>query len=157
MRHERRDHTLQPTALVHEVYLKLAAQRGDSWTGRAQFFAAASQAIRRILVNHAKARAADRRGGQYGRVSIEDTAGADVPSPDLLALDEALERLARLDPRQSRIVELRYFGGLSIDEVAELMGLSSRTVDGEWALARAWLRGEISRQTSRRTSQTEDE
>ena len=161
LRRERCDHTLQPTALVHEVYLRFARQRQDRWQSRGQFVAVASQMIRRVLVNHAKARGADRRGGDRRRVSFEEAPGADASGTaqsawvaptgtparglDLLALDEALEKLERLDARQGRIVELRFFGGLEIDEIAKVVGVSPRTVDGEWALARAWLRAELRR------------
>ena len=137
---ERPGHTLQATALVHEVYLRLAGQRKNRWEGRAQFFAAAAQMIRRILVNHEKARRAIKRGGAALRLDVEDHDLADRESGvDVLVLHDFLQRLAELDERQALIVELRFFAGLTIAEVAEVLDVSTRTVDGEWALARAWL------------------
>ncbi len=137
---ERRDHTLQPTALVHEAYVKLLDQRTTGWKDRLHFFSIAARIIRRILIDHARARQADKRGGEQTRVSLNDhevaTPGQDV---DLLALDEALAELARLDEQQARIVELRYFGGCTIDEIAEVLSVGKRTVDRNWQAARAWL------------------
>ncbi|MCW5756509.1 MAG: sigma-70 family RNA polymerase sigma factor [Phycisphaeraceae bacterium] len=137
---ERRDHTLQPTALVHEAYLKLIEQRSTDWNDRAHFFAVASRIIRRILVDHAREKNALKRGGGGQRVSLE---GVDAATPqadvDLVALDDALKELAELSERQARIVELRYFGGLTVPEVAAALGLGARTVDREWQAARAWL------------------
>ncbi len=144
MRQERPDHTLQPTALVHEAYLRLMEQRQIDWQSRAHFYAVAAQLMRRILVDHARARRAGKRGGSHHKVSLEEA--ADIrhhQSVDLIGLDDALERLARWDTRQSRIVELRFFGGLSIEETAEVLGVSTRTVKREWTVARAWLYGEL--------------
>lgn len=139
-RNERRDHTLQPTALVHEAYLKLINQQGIRWNDRSHFFAVAAKVMRHILVNHALARKAAKHGGQRGRTPLSQVVvAADTRSIDLIALDEALKKLATLDDRQSRIVELRFFGGLSNQEVAETLGVSLRTVEGEWNLARTWL------------------
>lgn len=143
-RSERRDHTLQPTALVHEAYLKLVNQQGVRWNDRAHFFAVAAKVMRHILVNHALARKAAKRGGERGRTPLSQVViAADTKSLDLIALDEALKKLAAMDERQSRIVELRFFGGLSNQEVAKTLGVSLRTVEGEWHLAKAWLLREI--------------
>lgn len=141
MRRERPDHTLDPTGLVHEAYLRLA-QQGAAWQNREHVVAVAARLMRRILVDHARRKHASRRGG--GGISVtlvEDL----VPSPgtgsmDLLAVDEALEELARLDPRQARIVELRFFGGLTVEETAELVGISVPTVKRDWQTARLFLR-----------------
>jgi RNA polymerase sigma factor (TIGR02999 family) len=140
LHHERANHTLQPTALVHEAYVKLIDQRNTGWKDRLHFFAVASRIIRRILIDHARAREAEKRGGDRTMISLADH---DVPSPgrdvDLLALDDALEELAALDPQQAKIVELRYFGGCTIEEVAEVLQLGKRTVDRDWQAAKAWL------------------
>ena len=145
MRREDEAHTLQATALVHEAYLRLVDQRHVDWKNRAHFFGVAAQAMRRVLVDHARGRLAEKRGGTMQRVTLGD-AGAE-PSADagleVLALHEALERLAALDPEQARLVELRYFGGLGIEETAEALGVSAATVKREWAVARAWLRREL--------------
>lgn len=137
---ERRNHTLQPTALVHEAYVKLLDQHSTDWKDRLHFFSIASRIIRRILIDHARSVGAVKRGGSITRVSI---GGQDVGVPardvDLLALDEAMVELAELDGQQAHIVELRYFGGCSIEEIAELLGLGKRTVDRKWQSARAWL------------------
>jgi RNA polymerase sigma factor (TIGR02999 family) len=144
LRHESRDHTLQPTALVHEAYLRLIDQRKVRWHNRAHFYGIAAQIMRRILVDHARARRAEKRGAGWERVPlIEDQLPAGAGDVDVLALDEALGRLAAFDPQQERIVELRYFGGLTIDEVAEVVGLSAATVVREWTIAKAWLRAEL--------------
>src|SRR5918999_1232650 len=146
LRRERSDHTLQATALVHEAYLKLIDQREVKWQNRAHFFGIAAQAMRRILVDHARAHAASKRGGAMRKVPLEDVAvvggAVDV---DILALDEALTRLAALDAQQSRIVELRYFGGLTMEETAEVMHISPATIGREWRMAKAWLFAELSR------------
>lgn len=140
---ERADHTLQATELVHEAYLKLVDQRRSQWRDRAHFFAVAAQAIRRILVDHARTRKRAKRGGGERPQVLDESVAAGELGPgaqtDLVALDEALQDLAGLNERQARIVEMRFFGGLSLDEIAELLGVSPRTVDGEWAMARAWL------------------
>jgi RNA polymerase sigma-70 factor (ECF subfamily) len=144
MRRERSEHTLQPTALVHEAYLKLVDQQGVAWKDRAHFFAVASRAMRQILVDHARRRRTAKHGGQELRLSIEDVALATQPrSLDLLALDLALDRLAALDERQSRLVELRVFGGLTIEEAADVLGCSHATVSRDWKHAEAWLHREM--------------
>lgn len=137
---ERPDHTLQPTALVHEAFLRLINQREIDWKNRAQFLGVAAGLMRRILVNHARDRAAAKRGGERERVSlslVEVPSGG--PDVDLIALEDALERLATLDERKAKVVELRFFGGLSTEEVAEVLGVSRATVEREWSFARAWL------------------
>jgi len=139
MRRERGGHTLQPTTLVHEAYLKLVDQRSVLWQGRSHFFGIAAQAMRRILVDHARRRTASRRGG--GR---RDTLLDDYPAPeenplDLISLDVALEQLMRVDARQARTVELRFFGGLSVEETARVLGVSQVTVKRDWRHAKAWL------------------
>ena len=143
MRRERAGHTLQATVLVHDAFLKLVDQTRVQWQDRAHFFAVASQAMRRILVDHARARRAGKRGAGAEHVPAADTvvlAHEPALSPeDLLALDTALTELAAFDAHQARIVELRYFGGLSIEETAEALGISPATVKREWAMARAWL------------------
>ena len=146
---ERAGHTLQPTALVHEAWLRLMKQHGANWQNRAQFFAIAAQAMRRILVDHARRRHTDKRNAGEAPItleSVEDSIASPVPDQDMLALDAALERLSALDPRQARIVELRFFGGLSIEEAATVLDLSPTTVKREWATARAWLFREIQRE-----------
>jgi RNA polymerase sigma factor (TIGR02999 family) len=140
LRDERADHTLQPTALVHEAYLRLINQRSVDWRNRAQFLGVAASMMRRILVNHARDRAAAKRDGNRERISlslVEVPSGG--PDLDLVALDDALQRLTALDARKARVVELRFFGGLTMDEVAEAMGISLATVEREWSFARAWL------------------
>lgn len=145
MRHERADHTLQPTALVNEAYVKLVGQHSTDWKDRAHFFAVASLVIRRLLVDHARERNALRRGGDRSRLPLDMVcAGADAEGVDLLALDDALRTLGEIDPRQAKIVELRFFGGLTIDEVAEVLSIGKRTVDREWQCARAWLYAALS-------------
>jgi RNA polymerase sigma factor (TIGR02999 family) len=147
MRRESSEHTLQATALVHEAYLRMVDQRRVVWRGRAHFFGVAAQVMRRILVDHARERHAAKRGGGLRQLTLGD---ADAAAPaaeqgvDVLALHEALERLAALDAHQARLVELRYFGGLSIEETAEALEVSPATVKREWAVARAWLRRELS-------------
>ena len=146
LRRERVGHTLQPTALVNEAYLKLIDQKNAKWQNRAQFFGISAQLMRRILVDHARQRQAVKRGGSdQQRLSIT-SAQADVihqPEIDLLALNEALDELAQMDPQQSRIVELKFFGGLSIDETAEVLGISHATIERDWKSARAWLRRQL--------------
>ncbi len=144
MQGERAGHTLQPTALVHEAFLRLVQQEGVEWVGRAHFFAAASQLMRRILVDHARARRTDKRGGGATRISLEEGLGLSVQrDADVLALDAALAKLAQLDARQAEMVAMRFFGGLSVDEVAAVLGLSKRAVEAEWTLIKAWLRREL--------------
>jgi RNA polymerase sigma-70 factor (ECF subfamily) len=146
---ERRDHTLQPTALVHEVYLKLAAQDPVEWQNKAHFFALAAQVMRHILVDYARTRYREKRGGAQTRITLEDALALVSPSdPELIALDDALNVLAEKDPRKSLIVELRYFGGLSIEETAEALGVSTTTVRREWTMAKAWLRREMRRESN---------
>jgi RNA polymerase sigma factor (TIGR02999 family) len=148
LRRERPDHTLQPTALVHEVYLRLAGEPQGRWENRGHFLAVAARAMRRILVDHARAHAAQKRGSGAARLSLDDLeVGAIDPGqqPDLVMLDEALGRLSSLDPRQAKIVELRYFGGLSVEETASAVGTSPRTIKRDWQVARAWLRREMAR------------
>jgi len=145
MRREGEGHTLQPTALVHEAWLRLADQHGARWESRTQFFAVAAQMMRRVLVDHARTRQALKRGGGAVQVTLGDAQHA-VDSPDavdVLALDDALARLAMLDPRKAQLVELRYFAGLSIPEAAAALSISQATVGREWAVARMWLRREL--------------
>jgi RNA polymerase sigma factor (TIGR02999 family) len=146
LRRERREHTLQPTALVNELFLKFSEQHSMSWQNRAQFFGVAAQIMRRILVDHARAHFADKRGGDRFCVSLRNIAafGAE-PDADLLALHDALNKLAEIDPTQARIVELRFFGGLTIKETAEVMGISHATVEREWKIAKAYLKRELTR------------
>jgi RNA polymerase sigma factor (TIGR02999 family) len=143
---ERKSHTLQPTALVHEVYLKLVGQTRVDWQGRAHFLAIAARAMRQILVDHARRHRAAKRGGNRHRIAFDDNlvieSSRDV---DLLALEDALTKLTKLDPRQAQMIELRFFGGLDIAEVAKVMGISKRSVEREWTMVRAWLRRELSR------------
>jgi RNA polymerase sigma-70 factor (ECF subfamily) len=145
LRRERQGHTLQPTALVNEAYLKLIDQRNAKWQNRAQFYGVAAQLMRRILVDHARARQAEKRGGSdQQRLSITSAERlVKQPEVDLLALHEALEELAVLDRQQERIVELRFFGGLSIEETAEVIGIGHATVERDWKMARAWLRRKL--------------
>jgi RNA polymerase sigma factor (TIGR02999 family) len=145
-RRERRGHTLQTTALAHEAYLRLIDQSRVRWQDREHFFAVAAQTIRRILVDHARSTKSQKRGGGRGKVTIDESLGLSVSTDvDLVALDDALESLSRLDPQQGRIVELRYFGGLTIEGTATVLSISTSTVTREWALARAWLRRELLR------------
>lgn len=144
LRSERPDHTLQPTALVHEAYLRLIDQKDVVWQSRAHFFGIAAQMMRRILVDHARKRHAAKRDAAGLKIVAEaDAASVSQNAPDLLALDSALDALERLDPRQARIVELRFFGGLTVEETAEVASVSPATVKREWRTARAWLRREI--------------
>ena len=148
MRHERPDHTLQPTALVNEAYLRLMGPANDArdWNNRTHFFATASVVMRRILVDHARQRAAAKRPGGKQRVEIDETMAATRPRLDeLLALDEALTRLAGWSPRQARLVEMIYFGGLTEDEAAQVLGISLRTAKRDWTGARAWLQAQLNR------------
>jgi RNA polymerase sigma factor (TIGR02999 family) len=148
LRRERRDHTLQTTGLIHEAYLKLVDQRRVKWESRTHFYAIASQLMRRILVDYARTRHRAKRGGDDVRLSISAAAekAASEPKPvDLIALDEALTRLAAIDEQQSRVVELRYFSGLSLEETAEILNVSRATAAREWSMAGAWLHRELSR------------
>ena len=144
LRHERPHHTLQATALVHEAYVKLAAQKDIKWQNRAQFFGVASQVMRRILVDYARGQQRVRRGGKQQKMSLDDVV---LVSPDrteeVLTVHESLSRLEKLDARQARIVELRYFGGLTVEEIAEVVGISTKTVMRELSVAKAWLYGDM--------------
>jgi len=141
---ERVGHTLQATALVHEAYLKLVDQREVAWQNRAHFFGVSAQAMRRILLDYAKSRGRRKRGGDVRRTSFDEAlAVADDRESDLLSIDEALTRLEQLDARQAKVVELRFFGGLSVEETAEVLGVSAPTVKREWAMAKAWLHREL--------------
>ena len=143
LRRERPGHTLRPTALVHEAYLKLCAQ-DTGFKNREQFYGVASRVMRRILVDHARARAAAKRGGPL-RVTLVDDPAVHPPSPDLLDLDRALEELASLDEREARLVELRFFGGLTLEETARLLGVSLATAKNDWSHAKAWLLARLGR------------
>jgi RNA polymerase sigma factor (TIGR02999 family) len=146
MRGERPGHTLQATALVNEAYMRLIDYREMQWQNRAHFFAVAAQLMRRVLVDHARSRNYAKRGGIQQRLSLSEADQvADKPDVDLAALDDALKTLAEMNEQQSRIVELRFFGGLTIEETAEVLGISHATVERDWAVARAWLRREIQR------------
>ncbi len=146
-RHERPDHTLQPTALVHEAYFRLVKQTDMPWQGRAHFFAVAAQAMRRVLINHAEKHNAIKRGGGPLRVTLDENtptpAALAIGPVDLLALNEALTRLEAMDERQCRVIELRFFGGLSVEETAEVLGIAPRTVKLDWQMARAWLHTQL--------------
>jgi RNA polymerase sigma factor (TIGR02999 family) len=144
-RRERPDHTLQPTALIHEAYLRLIDQREVQWQNRAHFFAVAAQAMRRVLVDYARTHNRDKRGGADAKVSLEEALLLRAESQDinLLALHEALTHLSEFDEQQSRIVELRYFSGLNIEETAEVLGVSPATISREWQMAKAWLHREL--------------
>jgi RNA polymerase sigma factor (TIGR02999 family) len=166
LRGERADHTLQPTALVHEAYLRLIEQKNANWKNRAHFFSLAAKFMRRILVDKARARNAVKRGegsapesldqidttleggSESLAASVEDPAGGAALSLEMMSIDSALTRLESLDPRQAQIVELRFFGGLSVDETAQVMAVSAATVKRDWAMAKAWLTRELSRDFS---------
>ena len=144
LRRERRGHTMQTTALINEAYLRLIDAKEVRWQGRAHFFAIAANLMRRILVDHARRRDAEKRGGSQIRLTLDHTiAAAKRSDVDLLAIDEALTRLAAIDPQQAQVVELRFFSGLSVEETATALGISPRTVKRDWSVARAWLRREI--------------
>jgi RNA polymerase sigma factor (TIGR02999 family) len=144
LRRERSDHTLSATALVHEAYLKLVDQSRVTWQNRAHFYAIAAQAMRRILINYAERRVAAKRGGGQIRVTLTDgIEGPEQRAEDLVALDRALDRLAELDARQSKVVEMRFFAGLTHEEIAEVLGVSVPTVRRDWRMARAWLSREL--------------
>jgi RNA polymerase sigma factor (TIGR02999 family) len=146
IRRERRQHTLQPTALVNELFLKFSEQERMSWRNRAQFFGVAAQMMRRILVDYARAHYASKRGGDRFYVSLKNIAAFGAqPDADLLALHEVLNSLEKIDPDQARIVELKFFGGLTIKEIEEVMGIGHATVEREWKLAKAYLKRELTR------------
>jgi RNA polymerase sigma factor (TIGR02999 family) len=146
--HERPGHTLQPTALVHEAYIRLLGKSPSvdsmNWDSRAHFFGAVARSMRQILINHAVKKRAAKRGGQRQRVALDDALAVfEERTVDIVILDDALDRLAELDPRQGRIVELRFFAGLDVEDTARVLGLSKRTVEREWTVARAWLRLQV--------------
>jgi RNA polymerase sigma factor (TIGR02999 family) len=146
LRRERVGHTLQPTALVHEAYMRLVDQTQVQWQNRAHFFGVAAQMMRRILVDHARAHEAEKRGGEFQKLSLDEN--IDVSGErdvNLVALDDALNLLAEVDPQKSKIVELRFFGGLSVEETAEVLGVSAPTVKRQWRMAKAWLYGQVKR------------
>ena len=146
LRRERSDHTLQATALVHEAYLRLIDQHSVTWQNCAHFFGIAAQMMRRILVNHARAKKTEKRGGLEHKLSLDEVVSfAEQREVDLVALDDALKTLESFDPQQSRIVELRFFTGLSIEETVEVLGISPATVKRDWSTAKVWLRREISK------------
>ena len=145
LRNERRDHTLQPTALVHEAYMRLIDQHSSDWQNRAHFFGLAAEMMRRILVNHAIKRNADKRFGNQTRLALDDAISfANESNINIISLDEALNKLVIFDEMQARIVELRFFTGLSIEETAEVLNVSDSTVKREWRIAKAWLHQQIS-------------
>lgn len=140
MRKERIEHTLQPTALVNEAYLKLVEQQAISWQNRAHFFGVAALLMRRILIDHARGHSRKKRGGEQKKVSLDEAYIFDEQRADeFLAVDDSLNRLAKMDPRQARVVELRFFGGLSVEQVAEVLGVSPKTVKRDWSVAKTWL------------------
>ena len=144
LRRERRGHSLQTTALINEAFLRLIDARDIHWQDRAHFFAIAANLMRRVLVDHARRRDAEKRGGSPLRLTLDEgLAVAKETDVDLLAIDEALDRLAQIDPQQARVVELRFFSGLTVDETAAALGVSPKTVKRDWSVARAWLRREI--------------
>ena len=150
LRQENPGHTLQPTALVHEAWLRLIDQARVDWRNRAQFFGVAAQMMRRILVDHAKAKHREKRGGDAVKLSLDDAINLSRErAADLLALDDALGELARVDRRKSRVVELRYFGGFSVEEAAQILGVSPETVMRDWKMAKAWLYRQIMREAAR--------
>lgn len=145
LRHESPGHTLQPTALVNEAFLRLSKSNEIDWQGKTHFFAVGAQVMRRILVDHARQKKRQKRGGGRHRIPLSDELCISHRNDeDVLAIEEALEKLEKLDPRQARIVELRFYGGLTVQQVAEALGVSKRTVEGDWAMVRAWLRRELS-------------
>lgn len=146
LRKERSDHTLQTTALINEAYIRLVDQRKVKWQNRAHFFGIASQMMRRILVDHARTKTAGKRGGVERPLSLDDVTSPPTRAAnaiDLIALDRALTKLSEMDEQKGRIVEFRYFSGLSVEETAEVMGVSAKTVERNWTIARAWLRREL--------------
>jgi RNA polymerase sigma-70 factor (ECF subfamily) len=146
LRGENAEHSLQPTALVHEAYLRLIDQSRVEWHNRSHFFGVAAQMMRRILIDHAKTKHREKRGGKARKLSLDEIANyADEPAAELIALDEALKILAEMDERKSRIVEMRYFGGLTVEETAQVLGVSDKTVMRDWNLAKAWLYQQLNR------------
>lgn len=146
---ERPGHTLQPTALVHEAYIKLVDQSKVDWQGRTHFFAVGAKVMRNLLIDHARAKGRAKRGGDRRKVTLAEgltpLGNRELDAEDLLTLNDGLDRLAELDARQAQVVELRFFGGLTVPEAALILGVSERTVEGDWAHARAWLKRELSR------------
>jgi RNA polymerase sigma factor (TIGR02999 family) len=148
LQNERTEHTLQSTALVHEAYVRLIAQDLPKWQNRAHFFAVASQLMRQILVDYARAHRAAKRGGTVCRLALDEAEEQATPvDVDVIALDDALRKLAEMDPQQGRVVELKFFGGLSIEDTSEVLGISPSTVKRDWVTARAWLYRELDRST----------
>ncbi|MBV8049818.1 MAG: sigma-70 family RNA polymerase sigma factor [Acidobacteriaceae bacterium] len=144
MRRERVDHTLQPTALVHEAYLKLIEQRSTNWQNRSHFFGVAAQLMRRILIDHARGQKRQKRGGEQQKISLDEAfIFSEQQADEQLAVDDSLDRLAKVDPRQARVVELRFFGGLNVDEAAQVLGVSPKTVKRDWSVAKAWLYADL--------------
>lgn len=143
LRGERVEHTLSPTALVHEVYLRLMGSEEVPWQNRVHFYAAAARGMRQVLIDHARRHRSDKRGGKWQRVTLDDALRDDSSDVDFLDLHDALERLESLDPAGARIVELRFFAGLTLEDTANVLGLSRRKVAGDWAMARAWLSREL--------------
>jgi RNA polymerase sigma factor (TIGR02999 family) len=144
MRRERVDHTLQATALVHEAYLKLVEQRSVNWQSRAHFFGIAAQLMRRILIDHARGHSRQKRGGDEKKVSLDEAfVLSEQQADELLAVDDSLNQLAKIDARQAKVVEMRFFGGLSVEEAAEALGVSPKTVKRDWSVAKAWLYADL--------------
>jgi len=144
MRRERVDHTLQATALVNEAYLKLIEQRAVNWQSRAHFFGVSAQLMRRILIDHARGHTREKRGGEQKKVSLDEAfVFSEKQADELLAVDDSLNLLTKIDPRQARVVELRFFGGLSVEEAAEVLGVSPKTVKRDWSVAKAWLYADL--------------
>jgi RNA polymerase sigma-70 factor (ECF subfamily) len=144
MRRERVDHTLQATALVNEAYLKLIEQRAVNWQSRAHFFGVAAQLMRRILIDYARGHTREKRGGEQKKVSLDEVfLFSEQQADELLAVDDSLNLLAKMDPRQARVVELRFFAGLSVEEAAEALGVSPKTVKRDWSVAKAWLYADL--------------
>jgi len=149
MRHERPDHTLQPTALVHEAYCRLVDQTRIEWQNRAHFFGIAARAMRQILIDRARKRAAVKRGGDLQRVTLDERLGIGVdPDIEIFELDNAMKRLARMDERMARVVELRIFGGMNVKEIAHVFGVTRRTIQNDWKVARLWLIHELSEEAA---------
>ena len=148
LRHESPGHTLQPTALVNEAYVRLAGKHQINWQGKTHFFAIGAKVMRRILVDHARRKKSKKRGGGMYRIPLaDDLCVSNRNQEDVLAIEMAIEKLEKLDHRQARIVELRFYGGLTVEEVAEVLGVSKRTVEADWTMVRAWLRREIAGET----------
>lgn len=145
LRHERNDHTLEPTAVVNEAFLRMVDQRKTDWKNRAHFIAVAAGMIRRVLIDHARAVNAAKRGGSWARVTLDRPLVEGIDQVEMIALDDAIRKLEAFDERQARVVELRFFGGLGTQEVAHVLDVSPRTVESDWAMAKAWLRRELSR------------